>query len=231
MEQTMSESQAIVEEKGPGKSPYLAARDEWNERYRDLIVAARNWRLLAVTTSAVALVAVLGLIVIGTKPKVIPYIVAVDNLGKVVSQGTAVQASVADDRLKRAALWSWVQDWRMVSSDATVEKNAVERVYAEIGNGTPAAIKISDGYRDGSPLKLAQTETVSVNVRALYASSKDSYEVEWTETAFDLKGEQTGSQNYKGVITYSIHPPADEALARVNPLGIYVTNVSWSKVL
>jgi type IV secretion system protein VirB5 len=227
----MSASLASVEERGSGKSPYLAARDEWNERYRDLIVAARNWRLLAVTSSVVALVAVLGLIVIGAKPKVIPYIVAVDNLGKVVSQGTAVQASVADDRLKRAALWSWVQDWRMVTSDAAVEKNAIERVYAQIGNGTPAAIRISDAYRDESPLKLAQTETVSVNVRALYASSKDSYEVEWTETTFDLKGEQVGTQNYKGVITISIHPPEDEGLARVNPLGIYVTNVSWSKVL
>jgi type IV secretion system protein VirB5 len=227
----MSASLAEVREEGSGKSPYLAARDEWNERYRDLIVAARNWRLLAVTSSVVALVAVLGLIVIGAKPKVIPYIVAVDNLGKVVSEGTAVQASVADDRLKRAALWSWVQDWRMVSSDATVEKNAIERVYAQIGNGTPAAIRISDAYRDGSPLKLAQTETVSVNVRALYASSKDSYEVEWTETTFDLKGEQIGTQNLKGVITISIHPPEDEGLARVNPLGIYVTNVSWSKVL
>jgi type IV secretion system protein VirB5 len=227
----MSESQAIVEEKGPGKSPYLAARDEWNERYRDLIVAARNWRLAAVTSGLVALVAVLGLIVIGAKPKVIPYIVAVDNLGKVVSQGTAVQASVADDRLKRAALWSWVQDWRMVSSDATVEKNAIGRVYAGIGNGTPAALRISDAYRYGSPLKLAQTETISVDVRALYASSKDSYEVEWTETTFDLKGEQIGTQNLKGVITISIHPPEDEGLARVNPLGIYVTNVSWSKVL
>ena len=227
----MSASLAEVREEGSGKSPYLAARDEWNERYRDLIVAARNWRLLAVTSSMVALVAVLGLIVIGAKPKVIPYIVAVDNLGNVVSQGTAVQASVADDRLKRAALWSWVQDWRMVSSDATVEKNAIERVYAQIGNGTPAALRISDAYRDGSPLKLAQTETVSVNVRALYASSKDSYEVEWTETIFDLKGEQIGTQNYKGVITISIHPPDDEGLARVNPLGIYVTNVSWSKIL
>jgi type IV secretion system protein VirB5 len=227
----MSASLASVEGKGSGKSPYLAARDEWNERYRDLIVAARNWRLLAVTSSVVALVAVLGLIVIGAKPKVIPYIVAVDNLGNVVNQGTAVQASVADDRLKRAALWSWVQDWRMVSSDTIVEKNAIERVYAEIGNGTPAAIRISDAYRDGSPLKLAQTETVSVNVRALYASSKDSYEVEWTETTFDLKGGQIGTQNYKGVITISIHPPEDEGLARVNPLGIYVTNVSWSKVL
>ena len=227
----MSTSLASVEGKGSGKSPYLAARDEWNERYRDLIVAARNWRLLAVTSSVVTLVAILGLIVIGAKPKVIPYIVAVDNLGNVVSQGTAVQASVADDRLKRAALWSWVQDWRMVSSDATVEKNAIERVYAQIGNGTPAALRISDAYRDGSPLKLAQTETVSVNVRALYASSKDSYEVEWTETIFDLKGEQIGTQNYKGVITISIHPPDDEGLARVNPLGIYVTNVSWSKVL
>ena len=119
----------------------------------------------------------------------------------------------------------------MVSSDATVEKNAIERVYAQIGNGTPAALRISDSYRDGSPLKLAQTETVSVNVRALYASSKDSYEVEWTETIFDVKGEQIGTQNYKGVITISIHPPEDEGLARVNPLGIYVTNVSWSKVL
>ena len=227
----MSASLASVEERGSGKSSYLAARDEWNERYRDLILAARNWRFLAVTASVVALVAVLGLIVIGAKPRVVPYIVAVDNLGKVVSQGTAVQASVADDRLKRAALWSWVQDWRMVSSDATVEKNAIERVYAQIGNGTPAAIRISEAYRDESPLKLAQTETVSVNVRALYASSKDSYEVEWTETTFDLKGEQVGTQNYKGVITISIHPPADEALARVNPLGIYVTNVSWSKVL
>jgi type IV secretion system protein VirB5 len=227
----MIASLAKVEEKGSGKSPYLAARDEWNERYRDLIAAARNWRLLAVTSSVVALVAVLGLIVIGAKPKVIPYIVAVDNLGKVVSQGTAVQASVADDRLKRAALWSWVQDWRMVSSDAAVEKNSIERVYARVGNGTPAAIRISDAYRDGSPLKLAQTETISVNVRALYASSKDSYEVEWTETTFDLKGEQIGTQNYKGVITISIHPPEDEGLARVNPLGIYVTNVSWSKVL
>jgi type IV secretion system protein VirB5 len=227
----MSASLTKVEEKGSGKSPYLAARDEWNERYRDLIAAARNWRLLAVTSSVVALVAVLGLIVIGAKPKVIPYIVAVDNLGKVVSQGTAVQASVADDRLKRAALWSWVQDWRMVSSDATVEKKAIERVYAQIGNGTPAAIRISDAYRDWSPLKLAQTETISVNVRALYASSKDSYEVEWTETTFDLKGEQIGTQNYKGVMTISIHPPEDEGLARVNPLGIYVTNVSWSKVL
>ncbi len=227
----MSASQASVEERCSGKSPYLAARDEWNERYRDLIVAARNWRLLAVTSSVVALVAVLGLIVIGAKPKVIPYIVAVDNLGNVVSQGTAVQASVADDRLIRAALWSWVQDWRMVSSDATVEKNAIERVYAQIGNGTPAAIRISDAYRDESPLKLAQTETASVNVRALYASSKDSYEVEWAETTFDLKGEQVGTQNYKGVITISIHPPEDEGLARVNPLGIYVTNVSWSKVL
>ena len=227
----MIASLAKVEEKGSGKSPYLAARDEWNERYRDLIAAARNWRLLAVTSSVVALVAVLGLIVIGAKPKVIPYIVAVDNLGKVVSQGTAVQASVADDRLKRAALWSWVQDWRMVSSDATVEKKAIERVYAQIGIGTPAAIRISEAYRDGSPLKLAQTETISVNVRALYASSKDSYEVEWTETTFDLKGEQIGTQNYKGVMTISIHPPEDEGLARVNPLGIYVTNVSWSKVL
>jgi type IV secretory pathway TrbF-like protein len=29
----------------------------------------------------------------------------------------------------------------------------------------------------------------------------------------------------------AIDPPNDEATARMNPLGIYVTNASWSRVL
>ena len=102
MEQKMIASLAKVEEKGSGKSPYLAARDEWNERYRDLIAAARNWRLLAVTSSVVALVAVLGLIVIGAKPKVIPYIVAVDNLGKVLPAEVPTLAILSVRRMGKA---------------------------------------------------------------------------------------------------------------------------------
>ncbi len=221
----------VKEGRGVSDNPYVAAREEWNERYHDLLLGQRNWRLAAVLFGLVALVAVLGLVVVGAKPKVIPYVVEVDKLGNVVGQGVATQTTGADDRLKRAALWSWVRDWRMVSSDPLVEKAAIGRVYALIGSTSAASARISTSYRDASPLKLAQSETISVDVNAIYAASKDSYEVEWSESVFDLKGEQIGTQRYKGVITIALNPSSDEKVANVNPLGIYVTDISWSKVL
>lgn len=224
-------AKAMRDGRGKSDNPYVVAREEWNERYRDLLVGMRNWRLAAVLFGIVAFVAVLGLVVVGAKPKVIPYVVEVDKLGNIVGQGVAQQTSGADDRLKRAALWSWVRDWRMVSSDPMVEKEAIGRVYALIGSNSPASVRISSAYRAASPLKLAESETISVDVNAVYAASKDSYEVEWTEKVFDLKGEQIGTQQYKGVITISLNPSSDEKVANTNPLGIYVTDISWSKVL
>jgi type IV secretory pathway TrbF-like protein len=38
-------------------------------------------------------------------------------------------------------------------------------------------------------------------------------------------------ERWKGSFTIAVNPPSDERLMRINPLGIYVTNVSWSRVL
>ena len=101
-----SEKTGLTRNRRPSESsPYLAARSEWDERYGSLITRARNWRLAAFLALAVALVATCGLIALSMKAKVIPYVVAIDNLGRVLAAGPAEQASRADDRLKRAALF------------------------------------------------------------------------------------------------------------------------------
>jgi type IV secretion system protein VirB5 len=46
-----------------------------------------------------------------------------------------------------------------------------------------------------------------------------------------LGGDVQSEQAWKGSFTIAVNPPTDEQLARVNPLGVYVTNASWSKVL
>jgi type IV secretion system protein VirB5 len=38
-------------------------------------------------------------------------------------------------------------------------------------------------------------------------------------------------ERWKGAFTIAINPPTDERWIRSNPLGIYVTNVSWTKVV
>ncbi|MCX6593171.1 MAG: VirB8/TrbF family protein [Acidobacteria bacterium] len=215
----------------PIHNPYLAARKEWDERYGDLISRARNWRAAAFLFGAIALVSVAGMIVIAKQAKVVPYVVAVDNLGRVASAGMAEQTTAADDRLKRAVVYQWVSDWRMVTIDGIGQRKAIDRVYSMIGNGTPAQTIISEYYSKDPPHVRAQTQTVDVDVKAVFATSDKTYEVEWTETTRSLTGQVKSEERWKGSLTIAINPPSDERLIRVNPLGVYVTNASWSKVL
>ncbi len=119
-------------------NPYLAARREWDERYGDLITRSRNWRVLALLLGVVAFVQAGGLIYLSSKSRVIPFVVAIDSLDRIVAAGPAQQAGVADERLVRAALYEWIGDLRMVTTDGVTQRKAIDRVYSMIGSGTTA---------------------------------------------------------------------------------------------
>lgn len=212
-------------------NPYLAARREWDERYGALITRAKNWRFAAFLALGISVLETGGLVALSMKSTVVPFVVAVDNLDRVVATGTAAQVSPADDRLKRAALVQWVSDWRTVTSDGVVQRKAIDRVYSMIGRGTPAQIQVSEYYRSDPPYIRAQTQMVSVDVKAVYSSTEKTWEVEWAEVARGISGNVQGEQRWKGSFTVAVNPPSDERLARMNPLGLYITNLSWSKVL
>ena len=212
-------------------SPYLAARKEWDERYGDLIARARNWRAAAFLALGIALIATGGLIALSLRSKVVPFVVAVDNLNRVVASGPADETSIADDKLKRAAIYQWLSNLRTVTIDGIAQRKAIDRAYSMIANGSPAQVAIGDYYRNDPPHQRAQTRTVDVEVKAVFATSDRTYEVEWMETTRSLTGTVQGEERWKGSVTIAVNPPSDERLVRVNPLGVYVTNVSWSRVL
>ena len=89
-------------------NPYLAARHEWDERYGDLITRARNWRTVAVLCALTALVATAGIMWLSAHSRIVPFVVLVDSLGRPLASGIAEQATVNDDRLKRASILAWV---------------------------------------------------------------------------------------------------------------------------
>jgi type IV secretion system protein TrbF len=231
---------AAAAEAAPAKSPaataaphnpYLAARKEWDERYGDLITRSRNWRVLALLLGVVAFVQAGGLIYLSSKSKVIPFVVAIDSLDRVVAAGPAQQTGVADERLVRAALYEWISDLRMLTTDGVTQRKAIDRVYAMIGSGTPAQIQVSEFYSKDPPASRAQHQTAAAEVKAVFSTSDKTYEVEWVETTRSLNGQVLSQENWKGSVTIAVNPPADERLARINPLGIYVVGVSWSRVL
>jgi type IV secretory pathway TrbF-like protein len=233
---------AEVERVDQGKSPthserpgrpnqYLAARREWDERYGDLITRARNWRLMALLSGLIALMATTGIVWLSVRSHVVPFVVLVDSLGHAVASGIADQTEPGDDRLKRASIFNWVENLRLVTTDGVAQRKAIDRVYSQIASGSAAQAFISEFYRNDPPFKRAQTTTVSVEVKSVLPTSERSYEIEWSETTRDLYGGVKGTDLWKGSLSIAVNPPKDEREARINPLGIYITDMSWAKVL
>jgi type IV secretion system protein VirB5 len=212
-------------------NPYLAARKEWDERYGEFITRARNWRALALISVLVALVATGGLVWLTAKSHVIPFVVLIDSLGRPVASGLAEQTPVGDDLLRRAVIQDWIENLRMVTTDGIVQRRAIDRVYAHIASGTSAQAFISEFYRNDPPFKRAQTDTVAVEVKSVLPTSDQTFEVDWVETSRDLYGNVKSTDHWKGSFTIAVNAPTEERQARVNPLGVYVTAASWSKVL
>jgi type IV secretory pathway TrbF-like protein len=224
MQQSSSKEESIG-------SPYLVARREWDERYGSLIKRAEQWRAAAVLALLVALAEAIVIIGVATRPRIVPYVVAVDSLGRVAAAGAIDRTSPIDDRMKQAAITQWVQDTRGVTSDGLAERAAIDHVYAMIGSQSAAQTIVTDYFRANQPFERGSRETVQVEVNAILPNSPHSFEVDWTETQRTLDGKPISSDKWRGIFTLAINPSADEAVLRVNPFGIYVMDITWSKVL
>ena len=231
----MAKSIALTQQSSPIEdsfsSPYLVARREWDERYGGLIKRAQQWRAAAILALLVALAEAIVIIAVATRPRIAPFVVAVDSLGRVAAAGAADRNSPIDERMKQAAVTQWVQDMRGVTSDGLAERAAIDHVYAMIGSQSAAQTIVTDYFRANQPFERGSRETVQVEVNAILPNSPHSYEVDWTETQRTLDGKPISSDKWRGIFTVAINPSTDEAVLRVNPFGIYVMDISWSKVL
>jgi type IV secretion system protein TrbF len=164
-------------------------------------------------------------------PKVI--VVAVNSAGQYLGSGVSGRPIAVTEDMKRSTLSEWVSNLRMVTPDGISQRGAVKKAYSMISSGSPAQSFVSDFYRADPPQTRAQSRTVHVQVNSVLPTSDRTYEVEWLETTRDLQGKELEQQRWKGAFTFvvSASPPNDDRLTRLNPIGLYITQASWSKVL
>ena len=87
---------------------------------------------------ATALVCVTGMVAIGYRSNTVPYVVALDDVGRAVPVIPAKQVAVKDVRLQEAVVARWVTNLRTVIADAVAQRRLVDEVYAETGQNSPA---------------------------------------------------------------------------------------------
>ena len=213
-------------------NPYLAARREWDERYGDLVARAKIATRIALICGALAflLAAIAGALAL-RGPKII--FIPLDPTGRYLGPGAPEHSLIVTDATKRSAVSDWVTYLRTVTSDDISQRWAIEKVYAMISSGSSAQTVVSDFYRGDPPQVRARHENVHLEINSILPTSDKTYEVEWLEITRDLGGRVVSQQRWKGIFTFIIRgsPPADERLARLNPIGLFMTSASWSKIL
>ncbi|WP_025659138.1 conjugal transfer protein TrbF [Rhizobium sp. IBUN] len=215
----------------PSENPYLVARQEWSERYGSYVKAAAAWRTVGILALAMAVTGFGYALYLSTQVKLVPYIVEVDKLGTSVTSGFPEQIEYADARVVRAALGNFVTSFRSITPDAVVQKQYIDRTYALLRTSDPSTQKVNAWFRGNSPFEKARTSTVAIEVNNIVALSQQTYQIDWTEYERDRKGKETGTRRFRGIATVALTAPQDEAIIRVNPIGLYVRDFDWTAQL
>jgi type IV secretion system protein VirB5 len=215
----------------PPESPYIAARQEWTERYGSYVQAARAWRIVGVLSLSMAVIGFVYAMYLSTQVKLVPYIVEVDKLGTSVAAGFPQQIEYADARVVRATLGNFVTSFRSITPDAVVQKQYIDRTYALLRTSDPSTQKVNAWFRGNSPFETAKTSTVAIEVNNIVALSNQTYQIDWTEYQRDRKGKQTATRRFRGIATVTLTAPQDEAIIRLNPIGLYIQDLDWTAQL
>ena len=226
--QTMTPSRTADPPVPATSNPYLNARREWNERYGSYIAAAAAWRLTALAALGIAAVAVGGVVYIGSQNRIVPYVVAVDKLGTAVGVGRADVAGPVDGRVMRATLARWIDNVRSVYLDAGAERTLLTDAYATVNRRGVAYQALNDYFRSHDPFERAKQEMVAVEVQSVLPLTANTWRVEWREEQRGRDGTLGGTQQMQATVSVIVSPPTDDAVALLNPLGIFVDAFHWS---
>lgn len=209
-------------------TPYQKASEEWDNRIGSARVQAKNWRIMALSVTAVAFVLAGVIGFLSTRSSVTPYVVEVSGEGLVRAVGPATQTTyVPSQAVLKYFLSQFVTQVRSLPLDPVVAKDQWLSAYAYLRQS--AANTLNEIATREQPLTRVGQETVSVQIKSVVPLSKESFQVRWEEQNFTKDGVPTGNKNMTGLFTLELVPPTDERMLKSNPLGLYIRQFHWSQ--
>ena len=165
----------------------------------------------------------------------IPLMVKVNGNNQILSvdRASEIDFSSINPEIHTFLIEQFVKNARTVSIDGVLQKHMLQEAYAYTQGTATKELKRLIELRD--PYLLASTKVISVeinNVVPNVGGSPTTTQVTWTEIGKDPKtGQVVSRQTYTGQFTFKQdkEPSKDESILLYNPLGFYITNVSWSK--
>jgi len=185
-------------------TPYQRAGQVWDERIGSTRVQARNWRLMAFGCLALSGGLASGLVWQSAQSRITPYVVEVDRLGEARAVSEAQAGYHPTDPQIAWHLSRFIGNVRSRSLDAVLVRQGWLEAYDFTTKR--GAQFLGDYARAADPFAHIGERTVSVQVTSVVRASDRSFQVKWTETAYE-RGVQAGTQRWTAILTIVVRPP------------------------
>ncbi len=210
----------------PPDTPYRRAQQEWDARMGSAVLSARSWRTIAFAALIGVGVLGAGLTAVALQKRTFVHVVEVAPEGQVMNV-RAVDGRWSPSEAQIAYhLSRFVRLVRSLPTDGVVLRENWLEAYAFL---TPqAAAQLTEIARQDDPFLSLGRVGRTIHVRSVIARSDSSWEVSWIERATNATG--TGDpQVYTGVFTLTTRPPRTSDEIAANPLGLLISDFSWSR--
>ncbi len=208
------------------ETPYQRAAQVWDERIGSARVQARNWRTMAFGSLILSAGFASALVWQTARGTVVPWVVQVDKLGQAQTVAPATADYRPTDPQVAWHLARFIEQVRSIPADPIIVRQNWLRAYEWTTDQGAAAL--NDYARANDPFAKVGKQQVSVDVSSVIRASQDSFRVAWTEQHYE-DGKLATTERWTAILTIVIQPPRDADRLKVNPLGIYVNAISWSR--
>jgi len=221
---------------------HVRGRAEFQSVFGAAERAKRNWQLVAFGCLGVSGLLAGGLVTIATRSHITPYVVEVDRLGRAQAFGPAEPLRLTDRRVVASQIATFVHDLRTIVGDPAGQSDLVRRAYAFVDQSAANFLNAYFADASNDPRLLGRDQTRLVEITGVLPvpgppmpgapnAIPTTWKVSWTETTIprSLGGEPQATA-WEGYVTTRLAAPRDAERIALNPLGLYVTSVTWTRL-
>ncbi len=216
----------------PGSGhPYLQGRREFERFFGDLAERRRTWQTVAIAALALNAVLTAGYVRLSLTHRVVPYVVELDALGE-TRLAAKLAAMPPPERAVVAALRRFVHNLRTVPSDARLLNVRLRTAQAfAAGQALESMVRGIRLEEESIHRMLQRADTryvTEISGVLRVPGGARIYRVTWREkTTSDT---EEADQALEGYFELHVQAPEDEAAILENPLGIFVTDYTLSRL-
>lgn len=212
-------------------SPAQKAQQKWDEREGQIIEQNRHLKSILKFAIVALMLVSGGCVYLSLTSKLVPYIVEVDkDEGVVRNIGTVAQTTAyqPNEQTYKWVIRSFIEDTRGITLDPIIFNQRHRNAFGYTTKD--AAAKLQTMITSEKIMERFGKETVQITINSLLAMEGGySYQVRWTEESYIVESGVRTVTPYSGIFTLQHIVTTDEEQLALNPIGIYISDFSWTR--